>query len=148
MGPAGWKSVANETPTRGGDHPDNLLMRYVAVRNGTREVTVAEMTLAADTFWLRLRGLLGRPPLKRGEGLLLTPCKAVHMLAMRYPIDVAFLDAGGQVVGLSRGLAPGARSGWHSTARSALELPAGRLDETGTVAGDQMVITTPASTSG
>ena len=123
-------------------------MRYVAVRNVTRDVSVAETAISADTFWLRLRGLLGRPPLQRGEGLLLTPCKAVHMHAMRYPVDVAFLDAEGHVVGLNRGLAPGARSGWYDNARSALELPAGRLDETGTVAGDRMVITTPASISG
>src|SRR5688500_17609725 len=123
-------------------------MKYVAVRNLTREKAVAERAVAADTFWLRLRGLHGRPPLEPGEGLLLTPCKAVHMLAMRYPIDVAFLDADGHVVGLNRALAPGSRSNWHRNARSALELPAGTLDETGTEAGDKMVITTPASISG
>ena len=33
-------------------------------------------------------------------------------------------------------LAPGSRTGWHGTALHALELPAGTLDESGTVLGD------------
>jgi uncharacterized membrane protein (UPF0127 family) len=66
---------------------------------------------------------------------------------MKYPIDVAFVDEDSRVVGIDRRLSPGARSGWHRTARSAIELPAATLDATGTMLGDQLsieeIITSP-----
>jgi hypothetical protein len=92
--------------------------------------------ILADRWWLRLRGLLFRPQLGPGEGLLLAPCRAIHMAGMRYPIDVAFLTADGEVVALYPRLEPGARTAWHRNARSALELPAGTLAATGTAVGD------------
>lgn len=111
-------------------------MRQVGARNATRGVSLGDRVILADRWWLRLRGLLFRPPLSPGEGLLLAPCRAVHMAGMRYPIDVAFLTAGGEVVALYPALEPGARTAWHRDARSALELPAGTLTATGTVVGD------------
>jgi uncharacterized membrane protein (UPF0127 family) len=122
-------------------------VRYLNVRNLTRRVTMADAAGEANSFWLRLRGLLGRPPLQSGQALLLSPCKGVHMFAMRYPIDVAFLDEERRVIGMSHRLAPGARSPWHRTARYALELPAGTLRKTGTENGDQMVFANPTSIS-
>ena len=116
------------------------MMRSVAVRNVTRELSLATRAGVADSFWLRLRGLLGRRPLQAGEGLLIQPCRGVHMVGMKYPIDVAFLDRNARVVGLSHSLKPGAKSGWHRNAHSALELPARILDATGTVVGDQLTI--------
>jgi uncharacterized membrane protein (UPF0127 family) len=44
----------------------------------------------------RAKGLLGRDHLE--GGMLLRPCRAVHTLGMRFDIDVAYLDAGGNVV--------------------------------------------------
>ena len=41
----------------------------------------------------RLRGLIGMPPLGPACALLLPGCRSVHGLAMRYAIDVIFLDA-------------------------------------------------------
>ncbi|HEX6644532.1 MAG TPA: DUF192 domain-containing protein, partial [Gemmatimonadales bacterium] len=92
----------------------------------------------ADTLWRRLRGLSGRSGLAEGEGLMLVPCRAVHMFGMRFPIDVAFLDRDGTVVATYPSLGPGARTRYHREARSALELPAGTLDATGTRAGDTL----------
>ena len=94
----------------------------------------------ANTWWTRLRGLLGSPPLAAGEGLLIEPCRGVHMFGMRYPIDVAFLDRTGRVVGICRALAPGARSPFVRAARSALELPAGTLDAAGITEGDTLTL--------
>lgn len=115
-------------------------MRSSRVVNESRNAILASQAGIADNFWLRLRGLLGRPPLRRGEGLLITPCRGVHMLGMKYPIDVAFIDRDGVVVGVSEKLAPGAKSAWHRSARHALELPAGTLTDTGTRAGDRLMI--------
>jgi uncharacterized membrane protein (UPF0127 family) len=45
----------------------------------------------ASTFRSRRRGLLGRDGYE--GALLLRPAKSVHTLGMRFPIDVAHLDA-------------------------------------------------------
>jgi len=93
----------------------------------------------ADRWLARLRGMLGRPAPRRGEGLLLSPCRSVHMYGMRFPLDVAFLDQRGTVVAVYAPLAPGARSRWHRQAVHALELPPGALAESGTVVGDVLL---------
>lgn len=115
-------------------------MRQVRVANG-RGRLLGDRIGVADRWWLRLRGLLGRPALVQGEGLLLEPCRAVHMLGMRFPLDVAFLDASGAVVAVYHALAPGAHTSWHSAAATALELPAGTLQASGTGVGDTIVCT-------
>jgi hypothetical protein len=111
-------------------------VKTVRVVNTTRGREVGSRVGMADTRWGRLRGLIGRPRLGEGEGLLLCPCKAIHMYGVGYPIDVAFLDDGGAVVALYREIAPGARSRWHDRARCALELPSGALATSGTEVGD------------
>ena len=113
-------------------------MRSFAVTNLTRGRRIAARVLLADRWWLRLRGLLGRSPLREGEGLMLMPCKAVHMVGMRYPIDVVFLDRQGGVVATYPRMEPGSRSHWHQGAALALELRAGTLETTDTRAGDAL----------
>ena len=102
--------------------------------------SLGERIRVADSWCARFRGLLGTPPLAAGEGLLIEPCRAVHMFGMRYPIDVAFLDRAGKVVGICHRLAPGARSPFVRTARSALELPAGTLSTAGVAEGDVLTL--------
>ena len=119
-------------------------MRRVRAANGRGRV-LGDRIGVADRWWLRLRGLLGRPGVPAGEGLLLDPCRAVHMLGMRFPLDVAFLDAEGAVVAVYHALAPGARTSWHRTAATALELPAGTLKQSGTGVGDTIVCTPEGS---
>lgn len=85
-----------------------------------------------------MRGLLGRPPLAEGEGLLLTPCTAVHMHGMRYHLDVVFFGRDGRVIAGYPALAPGERTRWHREAVHALELPPGTLAASGTLPGDEL----------
>ena len=108
------------------------------MRHAARGTVVGRRVRVADGWWSRLRGLLGRPPLAEGEGLLLTPCTSVHMFGMKYPIDVAFLDPDGRVVAAYHRLPPGGRSRWHRDARSALELPAGTLAGLGIAEGEML----------
>lgn len=113
-------------------------MRLIAVENATRGAALGARVYLADRWWLRLRGLLGRPPLRPGEGMLLTPCNSVHMHGMRYALDVAVLSRDGEVVATYPALPPGGRTRWHRGARHTLELPAGVLAATGTVVGDRL----------
>lgn len=116
-------------------------MPRAAVRNASREgIGLGSSIGIADTFWTRLKGLLGAPPLRPGEGLLLDPCQAVHMFGMKQALDVAFLGGDGQVVAVYRDLKPGQRSRYHGKARKALELPVGTLEATDTRVGDVLEI--------
>jgi uncharacterized membrane protein (UPF0127 family) len=116
-------------------------VRYVQVWNPDRHAILGTRVGVADGWWHRLVGLSGRRELATGEGLLLRPCRAVHMFRMRFPLDVAFLDTCGRVVALYGRLTPGARTRWHRDAADALELPAGTFAATGTAEGDMVVCT-------
>ncbi len=113
--------------------------------NKSRCAPLGDCVIVAEWWWQRLRGLLGRPALQSGEGLLLIPCRAVHMAGMKYPLDVVFLNSEGMVMALYHRLPPGGRTGWHAGSRAALELPAGTLAATGTQEGDT-VICSPVQT--
>jgi uncharacterized membrane protein (UPF0127 family) len=113
-------------------------MNHVWLTNVTRGRVLGTWIAVADRWWQRLRGLLGRSSLSAGTGLLLRPCRAVHMFGMGYAVDVAFVDRRGAVVAVYHRLAPGQRSRWHKGAACALELPAGTLAKTGTREGDRL----------
>jgi len=113
-------------------------VKTLRVWNATRNDSVAERVRLADTWWSRLRGMLGSPEPGPDEGMLLAPCQSVHMYWMKYPLDVAFLDPEGRVVEAYHGLAPSKRSRWHREANRALELREGTLARTRTQVGDRL----------
>ena len=90
----------------------------------TRGVSVGKYVEVADTFWTRLRGLLGRKDLPEGHGLWLVPGAMIHTCFMAFPIDAVFLDGGLRVLRV-RTMAPWRFSPWVRGADSVLELPAG-----------------------
>lgn len=108
------------------------------VVNVDRSAELGARVEVADRYWTRLVGLLGRASLAEGEGLWIEPCNSVHMLFMRFPIDVVFTSAEGRVVGVRHGLLPWRMTWLVPGARAALELPAGVAARTGTVEGDRI----------
>lgn len=94
----------------------------------------------ADTFFTRLKGLLGKNELPHGEGLWIKHCNSVHTFGMQFPIDVVFLDKENCVVGLAKTLRPNRISRIYSSASSVIELPAGTIDAANTVAGDHIEV--------
>jgi uncharacterized membrane protein (UPF0127 family) len=110
----------------------------VRVRNADRDTVLGAEVEVADDWWRRLRGLLGRPPLRPGEGLLISPCRSVHMYGMKFGLDVVFLARDGRVVGLYEALAPGRLTRWHRDALHALEVPSGTIASSGTCLGDRL----------
>jgi uncharacterized membrane protein (UPF0127 family) len=111
-------------------------MRLVQVVNVTRGAVLGARVEVADRWWLRARGLLGRPPLVPGEGLLSIPCRRLWLRGAPRPLDAVFLAPGGEVVAVYPALAPGARTRRHARAHCALLLPAGALGRSGTREGD------------
>lgn len=108
----------------------------VRVLNTTRESVLGARVGIADTWWTRLRGFMRRPPPGQGEGLLLSPCRGVHMWWVRFPLDVILIDRHGRVVATYEELQPGRRTGYHLKAEYALEVPAGTIAATGTQLND------------
>jgi uncharacterized membrane protein (UPF0127 family) len=73
-------------------------LRRLPARRLERGATVHEAT----TFRSRLLGLAllrGLPP---GHALAIPHCRSVHTFGMRFPIDVVFLDAAGNVLRIDR----------------------------------------------
>jgi hypothetical protein len=83
----------------------------------------------SDTFWSRFLGLMGKPGLPEGEGLLIRSCNSIHMFFMRFSIDVLFLDRDYTIVKLIRNLKPGSVVGSVPGAWQVLELAAGTVPE-------------------
>jgi uncharacterized protein len=110
----------------------------IRVLNRTRGTVLGTAVRLADDLPSRVRGFLFRPAPSPGEGILLSPCRAVHMFGVRYPLDVVFISEHGQVVATYRDLRPWRRSAVHGTALHALELPAGTIRATGTAVGDAL----------
>src|SRR4051812_42931945 len=100
--------------------------------------TVAcERCFVADTAPTRMRGLLGRSSLEPGEGILIKPTNSVHMLFMRFAIDVVFVDRELAVRKVVERLRPWRMAGCRG-ARAALELPAGAAGRSGITVGERL----------
>jgi uncharacterized membrane protein (UPF0127 family) len=91
--------------------------------------------VVADSYWARLRGLLGRRGLDPGEGLLLRPASSIHTAFMRFPIDVVFLDRDLTVLEVVEGVPPW-RVKTRRGARAVLELGAGEARRLGIGPGE------------
>ena len=88
---------------------------------------VVAQVAAADTFWRRAVGLLGRRALPPEQGLWLAPCAAVHTLGMRFALDLIFLDRRLQVVRVVRNVPAQRVVRGGRGAHSVLEIAAGWL---------------------
>ena len=108
------------------------------VRNLSRDAELADRATVADSFWRRLRGLLGRSGLEQGEALVIVPCTSVHMLGMMFPLDVLHLHRDGTVLRALPDLRPGQFGPLVWRGHLAVELPAGTIAATGTAAGDRI----------
>jgi len=106
---------------------------------------VAARLRVADTFWGRLMGLLGRSGLQADAGLLIRPCRVVHTIGMRFPIDLIYLDARNKVVKAEAVVSP-LRICWgNDQTVSVMELSAGTIESSKTEPGDlfQLIEVTP-----
>ena len=70
----------------------------------------------------RLLGLAHLDRARAGTGLLLPRCRSVHTFGMRFPLDLYWLDGGGEVVRVDRGVPPW-RISRCGRARAVIEMP-------------------------
>jgi hypothetical protein len=105
--------------------------------NLTSNLILADNAKIADSFFSRLKGLLGTKQLLPGEGLVIKPCNSVHTFGMNYAIDVVFTAADHRVVKTVPDLAPG-KLALCGASSYVIELPAGTLASTATAVGDYL----------
>ena len=97
---------------------------------GDRVVASLEV---ARTPQQRRRGLLGRSDIT--GALLIEPCRSVHTIGMRFPIDVAYLDRHRQVLHIVT-MPPNRIGKPRPSARSVLEARAAAFDHWRITPGD------------
>jgi uncharacterized membrane protein (UPF0127 family) len=112
------------------------------VYNNTRETFIATDAKLADSYMLRLIGLLGktRSWARLGAGLWIKPSRCVHTIGMLFPIDLIFLGKENEVVGVEEHLRPFRISKVSFKAASVLELPQHTLYRSRTQVGDRLEI--------
>jgi uncharacterized membrane protein (UPF0127 family) len=110
--------------------------------NRTRHAYLARQLRVADTHWSRFCGLMGTDAgsFPAGQGLWIVPSRGVHTFAMRFPIDVIYLDSDNVVVHLEENLKPWRLAPVRLRATSVLELPGSTLRSTQTALGDEIEI--------
>lgn len=105
---------------------------------------VCERCVIADSFRLRLRGLLGRRDIGGDEGLLLVGSPSIHTSFMKFPIDALFLSRELEVIGIKPELRPWRIAGrWK--AKHILELRSGEAARRGVGSGARLRLIEPAS---
>ena len=111
--------------------------------NRTRQTFLASDLDVANTHWSRLRGLMGTRPerLASGRGLWIVPCQGVHTMAMRYAIDVVYLDANNVVIHVEENVKPWRFTPIRLDTETVLEVPSRTVWSTETQPGDQIEIT-------
>jgi uncharacterized membrane protein (UPF0127 family) len=120
----------------------------LTARNVTRGTVLAEQLEDGRSFWSKFMGLMGRASLPSGAGLWMPGENGIHMLFMRFAIDVVFVappdgtaDGSRKVVAVRRAVKPWTGVVWRvGVARGILELPVGTIDASATALGDEITI--------
>ncbi|MFH1046557.1 MAG: DUF192 domain-containing protein [Candidatus Omnitrophota bacterium] len=113
-------------------------MQTVQIINATKNTIIAQEGHLALSFEQRLRGLLGRTSLGTSEAMILNPCSSIHTLFMHFAIDVVFVDKNMQIVKIFEQLSPNRLTPIIWNAKLAIELPAGKINQTNTQIQDKI----------
>ena len=112
------------------------------IRKGDGAVVATEVELA-DTFFRQLRGLMFRRDLPESYAMLFDlyyerPV-SFHMMFVRFPLDMLFLDDERRIIDLRRGLCPWTgHASSRQPARYVIELPAGTVGRLALREGDEL----------
>lgn len=108
--------------------------------NQSKNRVLAEDAMIANTFFARIKGLLGRKNFEPGQALILKPCDSIHTFFMRFPIDILFVGKDNKVIKAISSLKPFRLTAIYFNATFALELPAGTIQSSSTCRGDLILI--------
>jgi hypothetical protein len=101
---------------------------------------VVEELEVSEAMGKRTRGLIGHAPLKPGQGMVLRPCRWIHMFGMSFAIDVLYVNRRGRIVAVSENLRPNRIDRPVLQAAYVVELPSGAIRNAGLHVGDSVQV--------
>jgi protein-S-isoprenylcysteine O-methyltransferase Ste14/uncharacterized membrane protein (UPF0127 family) len=110
------------------------------IKNLTKNKILPYKVMLAENLFSRLIGLLGKSKLSSKCAIHIVPCKGIHTLGMKFPIDVLFLDSQGMALKWFSNLTPNKISQVIPSSHSVLELPANSISETDIQIGDHIQV--------
>lgn len=113
------------------------MKKAIIKKNGATLTANAEI---ADTFFRRFMGLMFRKAIADDYALHITPCNQIHMLNMRFAIDVVYLNDAGKVVRVDKNVPPGKICKTVRNAKSVIEFNASAASRFGISEGDVLEI--------
>ncbi|HUQ92729.1 MAG TPA: DUF192 domain-containing protein [Bryobacteraceae bacterium] len=111
--------------------------------NITRRSFLGLSVHRADTFFTRLRGLLGRTRLDGDDGMWVVPSKGIHSIGVLFAVDLVYLDADEKVVHTIENFRPFRIAPLKIKAQTVLELPLRTIYSSRTQTGDQIRVCSP-----
>ncbi len=113
-------------------------MNY-SVISKEEKTMIASQGRVASGFFCRLLGLMFRKKMKKEEALIFYRASSIHTFFMRFSIDIIFLDRQMKVKRLVYNLKPW-RAVFCRGAYVAIELPAGKIDQSNVSLGSKIWI--------
>ena len=114
------------------------MKKIIISKNGK---VITDNACRADNFFTRFKGLMFVKNIEDNYALHITPCNQIHMLNMRFALDVIYLDKDNTVVKVDENVQPGRICKTESQAKSVIEMKAGAASEYGINQGDILEIT-------
>jgi len=112
---------------------------YMRAYNEKNSKVICKNLGIADSFFDRLKGLMFREKLNKGEGLLIIPCNSIHTFFMKFPIDVLFVNKEDKIVASIEKMKPSRISKIYGKAKYVVELPAGTIEKCDISVGDRII---------
>ncbi len=112
----------------------------MAVWNRTRCTYLGTTLLTMNEHFMNTLRYISDRGIPADCALFISPCQGIYTVGMRSALDIAFLDGGMRVIKIFRSFPPNCFVEPVEGAVSAVELPAGRLADSGTSVGDVLVI--------
>lgn len=112
-------------------------MRFAELKK-EEDGTLVPRCYVAQSFFARLRGLLGKRGLPDDEAVLFPRCNSIHTFFMRFPIDVILVSKDGKVVDVVEAMAPWRFLPPRKGVKHVIEMRARRSQELGIGTGVQL----------
>jgi uncharacterized protein len=112
-------------------------MKIICKKNN---IVLSDNIKYADTFFLKLKGLLGRQSIAKNECLIIPKAMQIHTFFMKFPIDIIFLDKNKKVIFLYHNFPSYKLTKIFFRAKYVLELHAGIIQEKDVQINDEIVL--------
>ena len=104
------------------------------------ETVILPNAETAATFFERFRGLMFAEEIPDSYGLVIKPCRQIHMFNMKFPLDVIYLSEDDTVVDIDEDIRPWKIGRTVKAAAYVIEVNAGFCARNGIVPGDRLSV--------